>query len=144
MHAPILYLLLTGAALLLTLSPTAAPAQEKAEEQAIVLEGELERSRVKAVIDKGAQRFIASLRVAPHMRGKRFAGFRIEGFAPDSPLVNSAAIRPGDVVVKVNREPVERPDQFMRAWEVVGAADSLEVEVLRGTQRYLYRWKLLP
>ncbi len=142
MHAQTLYFLLTGAALLALGAPPAAAQAKPAP--AIVLEGELERARLKAVLDQGPQRFIASLRVAPHMKGKRFMGFRIEGFAADSPLVNGAAVRPGDVVLEINREPVERPDQFMRAWEVVGDADSLEVELLRGTQRYIYKWTLLP
>jgi len=123
--------------------PSPSAAAEPAGTRAILLEGELERAALKRVLAKGPQRFIASLRVAPYMKGKRFMGFRIEGFAPDSPLVNGGAVQPGDVVLKVNREPVERPDQFMRAWEVVEGADALEVELLRGTQRYLYRWTLI-
>lgn len=137
------------AALLLaapTLGVAQGPAKKKAEAkaEAVLLEGELERARLKQVLDRGPQRFIASLQVAAHLEGKRFVGFRIEGFAPDSPLVNSRAVQPGDVILKVNREPLERPDQFMRAWEVVGSADTLEVELLRAGQRLLYRWTLLP
>lgn len=134
------------AAALLTLPALLAPAPAGAQgkkTEAILLEGELERARLKKVLEQGPQKFIASLRLAPHMNGKRFVGFRIDGFAPDSPLVNGGAVQPGDVVLRVNREPVERPDQFMRAWEVVGGADTLEVELLRGTQRYLYRYTLI-
>ena len=135
-------------ALLLTLSfaPGAVLAQApKAKKtEAILMEGELFKADVQKVLERGPQRFIASLRVAPHMNGKRFVGFRIDGFAPDSPLVNSRGVQPGDVILKVNREPVERPDQFMRAWEVVKGADTLEVEMLRAGQRLLYRWTLIP
>ncbi len=128
----------------LTLAASAPPAAaQKKKTEAILLEGELERAVVERVLAGGPQKFIASLRLAPHMNGKRFVGFRIDGFAADSPLVNGGAVQPGDVVLRVNREPVERPDQFMRAWEVVGGADRLEVELLRGTQRYLYRWTLI-
>lgn len=137
--------LLTGLfalGLIAAVAPPAAAGPTPAAEQAIVLEGELERSEVKRVIERGPQKFIASLRVAPYMKGKRFMGFRIEGFAADSPLVNSRAVQPGDVVLKVNGEPVERPEQFMRAWEVVAGAEALEVTLLRGTQRYVYRWTL--
>ena len=138
--APALWLVL-GLAVMPLILPAPAEAAKKTE--ALLLEGELERAVVERVLAAGPQKFIASLRLAPHMKGKRFVGFRIDGFAPDSPLVNGGAVQPGDVVLRVNREPVERPDQFMRAWEVVGGADVLEVELLRGTQRYLYRWKLI-
>lgn len=110
----------------------------------IVLEGELPRAEVAAIVERGPQPFIASLRVAPHLEGRRFVGFRIEGFAPDSPLINSRAIQPGDVVLAVNREPLERPEQFMRAWELVARKDTLEVDLLRAGQRLRYRWTLVP
>jgi type II secretory pathway component PulC len=118
------------------------PSPKKSE--AIVFEGELARAEVIAIVAQGPQRFIASVQVAAHLDGRRFVGFRIEGFAPDSPLVNSRAVQPGDVILSVNREPLERPEQFMKAWERVDDGDSLEVELLRAGQRLRYRWTLVP
>lgn len=126
------------------LSFTPTVRAQPAKTQAILIDGELERHRVQQVIDKGPQRFIASLRVSPHLVKGRFKGFRIDGFTPDSPLINSRAVQPGDVIIRVNREPVERPEQFMRAWELVAKADTLEVLLQRGNQRYQYTWTLRP
>lgn len=129
-------------ALVVAVAAPAASAGEPAK--AVVIEGRLTRAEVQAVLERGPQRFIAGLRVAPHMVGGRFVGFRIEAIAPESPLVNGRAVVPGDVVVSVNGESVERPEQFMRAWEVVKGADRLEVLLLRGDRRLLYRWKIVP
>lgn len=118
------------------------PSPKKPE--AIVFEGELARAEVIAIVAQGPQRFIASVQVAAQLDGRRFVGFRIEGFAPDSPLVNSRAVQPGDVILSVNREPLERPEQFMKAWERVDDGDTLEVELLRAGQRLRYRWTLVP
>lgn len=122
----------------------AAPGSAKKPAEAIVLEGELSRAELLRVVAAGPQRFIASLQVAPHLDGRRFVGFRIEGFAPDSPLVNSRAVQPGDVILAVNRESLERPEQFMKAWERLDEGDALEVELLRAGQRLRYRWTLIP
>jgi type II secretory pathway component PulC len=132
------------AALLLALSSAAPAALAAGAPPATVIEGQLSRDEVQKVLERGPQRFVASLRVAPALEKGRFVGFRIEAFTPESPLANGGAIQPGDVVVSVNDEPVERPEQFMRAWEVVKAADRLSVLVLRDGQRLLYRWKIAP
>lgn len=109
--------------------------------EARVVESELSRAEIQKVFDRGPQRFIAGLQVDPHLVKGKFVGFRIAGFTADGPLVNSRSVLPGDVVLRVNREPLERPEQFMRAWEVAQKADRLEVLLLRGTERILYRWK---
>jgi type II secretory pathway component PulC len=108
------------------------------------IEGTLTRAALDAVLGRGPQRFIAGLRVAPHMNGKQFVGFRIVGFAPDSPLATGASIRPGDVVLKVNGESLARPEQFMHAWERVGEKDALTVDLLRADKPVRYRWRIVP
>ena len=110
----------------------------------IVKAGKLRRAVVDAVIDRGAQRLIASIQVAPHLLEGRFVGFRIVGVGREAPFVNSSAIRPGDVILRVNQEPIERPEQFMRAWELVKQASNLEIALLRGDQHLLYRWAIVP
>ena len=108
------------------------------------IEGQLSRSLVKQVMERGPQRFIAGVRVSAHLVEGRFVGFRIDGFSADGPLVNGRHILPGDVVVRVNREPIERPEQFMRAWDVVQGAEALDVELIRGGQQLRYVWKIIP
>ena len=78
------------------------------------------------------------------MEQGRFVGYRLVGVAADSPMASSQNIRPGDIIVSVNKESLERPEQFMRAWDVIRDASSLDVLILREKQRYLYRWKLIP
>lgn len=109
-----------------------------------MIEGQLSRTTVSKVMERGPQRFVAGMRVSAHLVEGRFVGFRIDGFTSDGPLVNSRHILPGDVVLRVNAEPIERPEQFMRAWDVVRDADTLDVLLLRGGQQLRYHWKLVP
>ena len=122
----------------------ATAAYAKKDGKATLIEGTMTRAEVAKVIEAGPQRFIASLRVEPHIVKGKFIGYRLAGVTTDGPLVNSQSVLPGDIIMSVNREPLERPDQFMRAWEVAKSASVIEVLLLRGPQRLLYRWKILP
>ncbi|MCB9547745.1 MAG: hypothetical protein H6706_18110 [Myxococcales bacterium] len=110
----------------------------------VIVAGAITRGDLEAVVAAGAQRFIASLQVVPVMDGRRFRGFQLAGVRPDSPLAGSENVRVGDVVVAVNGLPVERPDQFMKAWGGLKKAERIDVKLLRGAQPLVYRWTVSP
>jgi type II secretory pathway component PulC len=115
-----------------------------AEPPAAVIEGTLTRAEVQQVLERGPQRFIAALRVAPVLEKGRFLGFKLLSIAPESPLAAGTSVAAGDVVLAVNEQPLERPEQFMRAWDMVKGADALSVLLLRDGRRLQYRWKIAP
>ena len=104
----------------------------------------MSRATFDEVIELGPQRFIATLRLDPHMEKGRFLGWRIIGFAATSRLANSQNIFAGDTIISVNDEPLERPEQFMRAWEVVRNAAEVKVTLIRKNVKWIYRWKIRP
>ncbi len=108
-----------------------------------VIEKTMAKSELEAVVARGAQRFIATLRVEPHMVGGRFIGYQIAGFTADSPLLRGDSIRAGDVIISVNEESLERPEQFMKAWKVASSAKVLQVTLLRSGEKLRYRWRLM-
>ena len=135
-------LLVSALACLLWASPAlAAPAPPPAVP---VIEATLSRSEFDAAIARGPQRIVAAVEVTPALDHGRFVGFQIVRFRPDADLAGCQSLQPGDVLISVNRESLERPEQFMRAWDVVKAASALEVEILRAGQRQIYRWRIAP
>ena len=106
------------------------------------IDSTLPRALFEAALARGPQRIVASVEVRPSLEGGRFIGFQIVRFMTDGDLRDCTSLLPGDVVVTVNREALERPEQFMRAWEVVKTAPVLEIEVIRGGQHLVYRWKI--
>ena len=75
----------------------------------IIIENTMTRTAFQAAHSKGPQRFIATVRVDPVMEQGRFVGYRLVGVAADSPMASSQNIRPGDIIVSVNKESLERP-----------------------------------
>jgi type II secretory pathway component PulC len=124
----------------LLLAPAGAPPAAPVP----TVESAITRSAFDAAIARGPQRIVASVEVRPGLDRGRFQGFQIVRFLPDGDLRDCTSLLPGDVIVSVNRESLERPEQFMRAWEVVKTAAAVEVEVLRAGQRLVYRWKIEP
>ena len=108
-----------------------------------VVEATLTQAEVKPWLSQGPQPLVAAVRVRPAFSNNRFVGFRIKRFV-DPVLAANRSIRVDDVLTRVNGKAIERPDQFMKAWEAVRGADHLELEVLRGTVRLLFRWKIVP
>ena len=104
----------------------------------------LPRAEFEAVLSHGAQGLIAATRFAPSVRGGRFVGWRILGFVPTGPLANGRALQPEDVLVRVNGEPLERPEQAMRAWETVRRAERVDLAVLRNDVPMTLRWRIVP
>ena len=131
---------LTILALIGFTTPSAAQ-PSKAE---TTVERTMPKSALKAILKRGPQRLIASVRVQPHSAKGRFLGFKLVGHTASSPLASSETIAVGDVILTVNGLAVERPDQFMRAWESIRAAKSLSIRVLRGDKKIRYRWTLVP
>ena len=130
--------------LLLCSAALSAQAKGKTPQALDAPQGQLSRATLSQVLKAGPQRFIASLRVNAHLKERRFIGFQLIEFLPNSSLINNGAVRPGDVIISVNKERLERPDQFMRIWEKLEKAQQLEVLLLRGAQRYRYRWTISP
>jgi len=135
-----------GSAPAVAVPATAAPVQPGSDAASAVpvMASTLARAAFDAVMAESPQRVVAAVDVKPALVGRRFVGFRLLRIRPEGILRDCTSLVPGDVIVSVNREPLERPEQFMRAWEVVKNASAIEVEVERGGRRILYRWTLVP
>jgi len=112
--------------------------------QGAPIENTMPLADYQKVISQGPQKMIAGLEVVPHSLKGRFVGFKLVRILAHSPLANSQLILVGDVILSVNDHALERPDQFMRAWEALAKAKRLDVRVLRGDVRLHYRWTLVP
>ena len=124
------------------LGPAEAWSAPKTQEA--ILEDTLPRDRFVQVYRDGPQRFIASLHLQPHVLQGRFVGYQITGFEPNSPMKGGQYIRKGDVVISVNGQSLEKPDQFMKAWQAMRTAKAIEVRVQRDTRTFTVRWHIAP
>jgi C-terminal processing protease CtpA/Prc len=93
---------------------------------------QLDRRDVVAAVDAGLGRFLQKFEIEPSLteRGE-FTGFRIVRIVDPAPFTG-LGIGPGDVVTSINQQPIERPNEAYEAFVSLRAADSLEIDYLRG------------
>jgi len=90
------------------------------------------KDELEQALQRGLQPLIADVNLRPELDGGRFVGWRVQFLKPGESPFRESAVRPGDVVVKVNDAPIERPDQMMTVWKSLETADRITFHVLRG------------
>jgi type II secretory pathway component PulC len=103
--------------------------QKKLPLQAIIPKAEFDK-----VIQEGPQKFISKLLLKPYFQNNRFIGFQLAKVFWKTDEMTEHIIRPGDVIVKVNGLKIEKPEEFMNAWEAVTGSTVLEFTILRDGQ----------
>ena len=101
----------------------------------------LRKQDLVSIFQKGPQPLIASVRVYPKRKKGRFIGFEIKHILPHSPL-HQSSIKVGDVILRINREPIGKPQEVMRVWELVQQASVLQVDLLRDGHPLTLKWKV--
>lgn len=89
----------------------------------------LKRADVKLAIDKGLGVFLQNVMVEdyPAMKEGRFYGFRLKALNPDWAI----DLRPGDVIVRVNGQVIEHPEEADAALRSLEKAPSLKIDYER-------------
>lgn len=92
--------------------------------------GTIRRADLDGVLVAGLGAFLSRVAVEPDLQEGRFVGFRLTELR-DQELFASVDLLPGDTVVAVNGQPIERPEQAFEAWTSLRVASELTVDVLR-------------
>ena len=123
----------------------AQPAPEPAMSAADVAgRVEIARSDLLAVLDAGLGRFLGRVGTEPAREGESFVGFRVVSLDAALRVADvNAGLREGDVIVRVNGQPIERPEQALAVWEGLRVASTLAIEYLRAGERREVRFAIV-
>ncbi|MGM0577033.1 MAG: hypothetical protein ACQEXJ_15010 [Myxococcota bacterium] len=100
----------------------------------------IRRTTLDEVLERGPSWFIQRIRVDPVVIDEEFYGFRVRSILPDVEGFDREAIVPGDIVQRVNGQPIGRPEQFMRAWSSLEDAGHISVRILRDGRPMRVTW----
>lgn len=97
----------------------------------------IQRAALDEVLDAGLGAFLGRVTTSPSLDNGRFVGFRVVELR-DRSLFDGVDLQPGDVVVSVNGQAIERPEQAFAAWTGLRVASEIAVALVRdGTRRDL-------
>ena len=91
------------------------------------------------------RRFLGRVATEPAREDGAFVGFRVVSIedALTVPDTEGLGVRPGDVVVRVNGQAIERPEQALAVWEGLRVASTLAIEYLRAGERREARFAIV-
>lgn len=97
-----------------------------------------------AIMARGPAWFIQRVAVRPVMVNGNFTGFQLMSLFSSDPDLETSALRPGDIVQRVNDQPIGRPEQFMAVWKSLADADHLAVQFVRDGRVLRVTWLIQP
>lgn len=98
------------------------------------------RAELLSALERGPSWLIQKVTVRPVLLDRQFYGFQLVSLFPEDPALQTLPIQVGDIVQQVNGQSIERPDQFMRAWESLTSADVLSIRVIRDGRPLMITW----
>lgn len=105
--------------------------------------GEIHRGALVAVLAGGVGQFLRRLRAEPKLEKGRFMGWRVVSFAQGDATLRSGVLQPGDTVLRVNGQSIERPEQFKDVWDSMATASDLVLQVQRAGKNSELRYHII-
>ena len=103
------------------------------------IKGRIKRDTLKKVVQAGVPHLLAQVRLKPLKRKGRFVGFLLAYVQPQS-LVHQAGFLKNDVILKVNNEPIGRPEQMMHTLSLLPFAQTLVIDFERSGVKQQWSW----
>jgi type II secretory pathway component PulC len=104
--------------------------------------GSIPRAVLQAELAKGIGRFFQQVRPEPVISRGRFVGWRIATLFANRTDVKVSALQTGDIVLRVNGESVERPEDFKAVWDSLANAKQLVIDIERGGETTSVRYTI--
>lgn len=105
--------------------------------------GEITRGTLTAVLSSGVGRFLQRVRAEPQLDRGRFLGWRLLSFAEGDATLRSSVLHPGDTVMRVNGQSIERPEQFKNVWDSLTSSSDLVLQVQRAGKQSEVRYRIV-
>ncbi|UJR87092.1 hypothetical protein [Sandaracinus amylolyticus] len=102
----------------------------------------IQRAMLDEVLEAGLGRFLQRIGTEPDLRDGRFVGFRVVELR-DEALFAGLDLAPGDTIVQVNGQGIERPEHAFTVWTGLRVASELTIVVLRGEERRELRFPIV-
>lgn len=108
-----------------------------------VVEGvDIPRPVLLAVLSAGVGRFLQSVQLEPALARGRFVGWRLVRVF-DAAQSGNGGLRPGDTVIRINGQSIERPEQFKNVWDSLATESLLVLQIERGGKHSEIRHRIV-
>jgi S1-C subfamily serine protease len=101
------------------------------------------RRELLGFLERGPRHALTLVEVQPAFQGQTFVGYQVMGLSDDGERAFGTALHRGDVILKVNRHSIARPEDYMSVWQGLKKTDRVSVTVLRAGQEVAMSWPVI-
>jgi len=105
--------------------------------------GAISRDALRAELGRGIGRFLQNVKTEAVLSHGHFVGWRLLALFPKRPDVRVQALKQGDVLIRVNGQSIERPEDFKAVWDTLETAKELVLEIERDGQPSTLRYNIV-
>ena len=112
--------------------------------QDVVEEGQpvVQRTQVDSFMRRGPAFALTQVAVEPVHGKSGFEGYRIASLTPSVSAFLQTQVRQGDVLTHLNGIKIERPDDYLQAWNRLKEAPVLSIDFVRDGEKMSARWQV--
>jgi type II secretory pathway component PulC len=93
--------------------------------------GVITEAQRKRLLDKGPPYIFQVVQLEPAKKDGEFRGYEIVGAKPEAREAMSPQLEVGDVITSINGIAIERPKDYMKAWEKFAEGEDVHIDLLR-------------
>lgn len=127
----------------------AGDAESEAGAEADDVEGDVEgaqqavtRGQLDTFIDKGPSFALTQVEVAPSRDDGTFQGFQLVSMSPNAQESVGEQLQLGDIITHINGVRLEKPDDYLDAWKLLGEVSSIRIDFIRDGQPQHALWRV--
>lgn len=110
--------------------------------QAMGAAGVVNKAEIAAFMRRGPSYVLTQVVVDPVHGKAGFEGYRIASVSPPVESFMAPQLKLGDVVTHLNGVRIERPDDYLQAWNRLKEVDVLSVDFVREGQKLSAQWRV--
>jgi len=122
-------------------SPAAAAAPAELPET--VAGADIPRAQLLLVLQQGVGRMLQKVHIEPHLERGHFAGWTIVSLFDGTPELSRGLLLPGDTLLRVNGQSIERPEQFKNVWDSLPTEAELVLRIARNGKQSEIRHRIV-
>jgi S1-C subfamily serine protease len=133
----------SGSASQSAVSSTPGPATSETACPARVGDHAVKRSALNRTLDAGLGTWLRGIDVEPKIERGKFQGWLVRKVYVGDPCWADVDLKAGDVVSRVNRHAIERPEQAQEVWTALRTTGEIAVELFRGGKPRTLRFSVV-
>ncbi len=104
--------------------------------------GVVQRAALDQLIGRGPGYVFSQVETKAVHAGQKFVGFELVAISPAAQKAVGSSVQVGDVVTHLNGVPQRLPDDYLRAWKMLGDAEIVQIDLIRAGQSEQVIWRV--